>query len=222
MSVSKLMFVLWDDRTGHRLGQALRDPGLRGRLAATGVRRLQLDLEDEDAAGLRRQAFARPVRAVVGVWTAGSAAAVALVLRGVAHEVAGWRVEEHRLLEPGRSRTPLRSLVAIVRRPEGPDVPEDDPWLERWLAHHAAVATANPTTVGYVQDVVVAAVTRGAPAVHAIVEETSDGGDADPGRRVTRLVESVATIGADRDLDLVPTSRCVLDLTGPASCWTTI
>jgi hypothetical protein len=77
------------------------------------------------------------------------------------------------------------------------------------------VATANPTTVGYVQDVVVAAVTRDAPAVHAIVEEISDGGDADPLRRVTRLVESVATIGADRDLDLVPTSRCVLDLTGP-------
>jgi hypothetical protein len=42
----------------------------------------------------------------------------------------------------------------------------------------------------------------------------TDGGDADPVRRVTRLVESVATIGADRDLDLVPTSRCVLDLTG--------
>ncbi len=215
MSESKLMFVLWDDRTGDRLGQALRDPGLRGRLAGAGVRRVQLDLEDEDAAALRRQAFARPVRAVVKVWTTGSAAAVALVLRGVADEVAGWRVEEHRLLEPAPGRaSPTHAVVAVVRRAEGPDVSADDPWLRRWLEHHAAVATANPTTVGYVQDVVVAAVTRDAPAVHAIVEEMTDGGDADPVRRVTRLVESVATIGADRDLDLVPTSRCVLDLTG--------
>jgi len=215
MSESKLMFVLWDERTGDRLGQALRDPGLRGRLAAAGVRRVQLNLADEDAAALRRQAFARPVRAVVGLWTTGSAAAAALVLRGVAEQVAGWRVEEHRLLEPGPDDArSLRSVVAVVRRPEGPGVPTDDPWLQRWLEHHAAVATANPTTVGYVQDVVVAAVTRDAPAVHAIVEEMTDGGDADPVRRVTRLVESVATIGADRDLDLVPTSRCVLDLTG--------
>jgi hypothetical protein len=137
------------------------------------------------------------------------------VLRGVAEQVAGWRVEEHRLLEPAPDDArSLRSVVAVVRRPEGPGVPADDPWLQRWLEHHAAVAAANPTTVGYVQDVVVAAVTRDAPAVHAIVEEMTDGGDADPVRRVTRLVESVATIGADRDLDLVPTSRCVLDLTG--------
>ncbi len=215
MSESKLMFVLWDERTGDRLGQALRDPGLRGRLAEAGVRRVQLNLADEDAAALRRQAFARPVRAVVGLWTTGSAAAAALVLRGVAEQVAGWRVEEHRLLEPAPDDAcSLRSVVAVVRRPEGPGVPADDPWLQRWLEHHAAVATANPTTVGYVQDVVVAAVTRDAPAVHAIVEEMTDGGDADPMRRVTRLVESVATIGADRDLDLVPTSRCVLDLTG--------
>ena len=56
--------------------------------------------------------------------------------------------------------------------------------------------------------------TRDAPAVHAIVEEMTDGGDADP-QRLDRLVESVATLGGDRDLDLVPTSRCVLDLPGP-------
>ena len=104
--------------TGDRLGQALRDPGLHGRLADAGVRRVQLNLADEDAATLRRQAFARPVRAVVGVWTTGSAAAAALVLRGVADECALKAVE----LSSGKvttlAETPLglrHGLVVVTR-----------------------------------------------------------------------------------------------------------
>ena len=40
----------------------------------------------------------------------------------------------------------------------------------------------------------------------------SEGSDEELGRRMTRLMESVATMGADRDLDVVPTSRYVFDL----------
>ena len=41
----------------------------------------------------------------------------------------------------------------------------------------------------------------------------SGGDDAELTARLTRLMTSVARIGADRDLDLVPTSRYLVDLT---------
>ena len=211
MNDSKLVFLLWGGPRGTELGRALRDPGLHTRLAAAGARRAQLDLVDDRPGGdLRRQSFERPVRAVVAVWTTGPPAAVALLLRGVADEVAGWRVEERRLLEPP-PYAEATTVVAIVRRADDPTASADDPWLDRWLAHGATLAAADPAVLGHVQDVVLGAVTRHAPPVHAFVEETTEGGDADP-QRLDRLVESVATLGGDRELDLVPTTRCLLDL----------
>ena len=137
------------------------------------------------------------------------------MLRGVADEVAGWRVEEHRLLEPAPDDDrSLRSVVAVVRRPEGPGVPATTRGCSAGSSTTRRWPPRTPRRSATCRTSWCAAVTRDAPAVHAIVEEMTDGGDADPARRVTRLVESVATIGADRDLDLVPTSRCVLDLTG--------
>ena len=40
----------------------------------------------------------------------------------------------------------------------------------------------------------------------------SDGSDEELGRRITRLMESVSTMGADHDLDVVATSRYVFSL----------
>ncbi len=40
----------------------------------------------------------------------------------------------------------------------------------------------------------------------------SDGDDQELHRRLTELMTSVARIGFDRDIDLVPTSRYVYDL----------
>ena len=205
MSESKLVFALWGGPSGAGLGRALRDPGLHARLVAAGVRRLQLDLLDPTAR--HRQCFDRPVRAVVSVWTSGPPAAVTLLLQGLADEVAGWRVEEDRVREPPRATT-RGTVVAVVRGAAA------DPWLDRWLAHRASAAAADPHVLGHVQDRVRAVLTRDAPPVQALVEETTEGGDADP-RWLDRLVESVATLGGDRELDLVPTSRCVLDLPGP-------
>ena len=103
-----------------------------------------------------------------------------------------------------------------------------DEWLHRWLEHHTPVAIETQATFGYLQNIVTRAVTPDAPHVDAIVEELfpsaalddmhafygSDGDDAELTRRITRLMESVATIGADRHLDLVPTSRYLFNLTG--------
>src|SRR3954465_15889187 len=81
-------------------------------------------------------------------------------------------------------------------------------------------------TFGYLQNRVTATLTEDTPPVAAIVEELfpteamhdihafygSNGSEEELARRMTRLLESVATMGADHDLDVVPTSRYVFDL----------
>lgn len=113
--------------------------------------------------------------------------------------------------------------VAVLRRPEELS-PED--WLHRWLVDHTPVAIATQATFGYVQNVVLRPVTADAPRVDAFVEELfpsaaisdmhafygSGGDQAELDDRLTRLMASVARIGADRDLDLVPSSRYVYEL----------
>lgn len=219
--MTKLMFLVWGD-TSH-----LRQTGLHERLASAGVRRLQVNLDDEAVAGaLRLQTFDTPVGAVVSVWTEGEPATVADQVTGaLASEgttVAGWQVDERRPLDPPEtadgSRADALANVAVVRRPAELDRAE---WLDRWLGHHTQVAIETQATFGYLQNIVVAPVTPDAPRVDAIVEELfppeavgdmhafygSGGDDEELTRRLTRLMESVSAIGADRDLDLVPTSR---------------
>lgn len=221
---TKLMFLLW----GEELPSALQDCDLHARLAARGVRRLQLNLDDEPvAAALRLQSFDEPVRAVVSVWIDGPGTEVAAVLAGAGSRVVGWQVEERRPLDPPEaydgSRADALANVAILRRPA--DLAHDE-WLRRWLEHHTQVAIETQATFGYLQNIVVAPVTADAPRVDALVEELfpsaavgdmhafygSGGDDEELARRLTRLLESVATIGADRDLDLVPSSRYLYDL----------
>ena len=90
------------------------------------------------------------------------------------------------------------------------------------------VAIETQATFGYVQNRVIRALTDGPPPIDAIVEELfppeamhdihafygSDGSQEELDRRITRLMESVATMGADRDLDVVPTSRYTFTLNG--------
>ena len=218
----KLVFLLWGD------GRGLREPGLHERLAAAGVRRLQVNVDDEHVApGLRLQSSDTPVAAVVSAWTDGDADEVCGVLGGAAVRVAGYEVDERRPLEPPEvedgSRADALANVAVLRRP---DVLDPAEWRRIWLEEHTPVAIATQATFGYVQDVVVRAVTPDAPRVDAIVEELfpmaaltdvhafygSGGDDTELSRRMTTLMESVARMGADRDLDLVPTSRYVFAL----------
>jgi hypothetical protein len=149
------------------------------------------------------------------------------VVASAGGRVAGWRVEERRPLPPPEtadgSRAEALANVAVLRRPA--DLSREE-WLRRWLDHHTQVAMETQATFGYLQNVVLEPVTTDAPAVDALVEELfppaaigdvhafygSGGDDEELSRRITRLMESVATIGADRDLDLVPTSRYLFDL----------
>lgn len=229
----KLIFALWEvDST------AIHAPALRGALAMVGVTHLQLNVDDEAvAAAMRIPAGPVPIEAFVSVWMDAAEAAarvddVVALLSPAAGAVAGWEVEERRPIEPPESwdGAPLDGLanVAVLRRP--PDLDEAE-WRHRWLADHTPVAIATQATFGYVQNVVVRPVTdlpAGVAPVAAIVEELfplagmtdmhafygSGGSDAELDDRITRLMASVARFGADRDLDLVPTSRFLHDLSG--------
>jgi hypothetical protein len=223
--VTKLMFALW----GPDLTTALHLPALRDALAAAGAGRVQLNVDDEHvAAAMRIPTFAEPIGAIVSVWTSGAAEAVAEVLAGTATRVAGWEVEERRPIDPPEAWDGTRgdglANVAVLRRPA--ELTQDE-WLHRWLVDHTPVAIATQATFGYVQNVVVRAVTEDAPPVSALVEELfpiegmsdmhafyGSGGDgAELDARLTRLMGSVARFGADRDIDLVPTSRYLYSLT---------
>jgi len=218
----KLMFLVRGD------AHLLRDPALHARLAGAGVHRWQVNLDDEDVTGaLRLQTGAEPFTAVASAWTSSDPAAVVAVVTDALPGAAAYEVEERRPLDPPEledgSRAEALANVAILRRP---DELTREEWLARWLGPHTQVAIATQATFGYLQNVVLAALTPDAPRVDAIVEELfppeavgdihafygSGGDDAELTRRITRLMESVATIGADRDLDLVPSSRFVYAL----------
>ena len=213
------MFALWD--ADH---EALRGGPLRAGLAEAGVRRVQLNLDDADVAPALRIATADPISAIVSTWSdAGTApGAVATVLERVAGRVAGWRVDERRRLDPPEvpdgERADALANVALIRRPAELSQSE---WMRRWLVEHTPVAIRTQATFGYVQNGVIEPVAPDGPYVSALVEELfptagmtdqhafhgSGGDEAELKRRFRTLMASVARIGADRDLDLVPSSR---------------
>ncbi|MFC7492824.1 MULTISPECIES: hypothetical protein [unclassified Nocardioides] len=222
--MNKNVFLLW----GEELPAALRDSALHGRLAAVGVRRLQVNVTDEQVSGaMRIDHLDDPIGGFVTTWDA-DPAAVADVL-AAAGTVHAYAVDERRRLDPPEawdgSRADALANVAVLRRPADLD---HDEWLRRWMVDHTGVAIRTQATFGYVQNIVVEALTVGAPRVDAIVEELfpaaavtdmhafygSGGDDAELGRRIGELMASVARIGADRDLDLVPTSRYLYQLAG--------
>ena len=220
--MTKNVFLLWGADPA-----VLRGADLHDALRAAGADRLQLNLDDEHVAGaMRIPHFEQPVGAIVSTWDADSAAAAG-VLADVATTVHGYAVEERRRLDPPEAwdgtRADALANVAILRRPAELERAE---WLRRWMVDHTPIAIRTQATFGYVQNVVIEATTPDAPPVDALVEELfpsagmsdmhafygSRGDDAELHRRITELMASVARIGADRDLDLVPTSRYLYQL----------
>ncbi len=220
--MSKVIFAIW----GADLPTRLRDRGLHERLAAAGVRRLQVNVTDEPVAvAMRIDHLADPIRGFVTAWDV-DAEPVAEVLREVG-TVHAYAVDERRRLDPPEawdgSRADALANLAVLRRPTALDQGE---WLNRWMVDHTGIGIRTQATFGYIQNIVLDALTPHAPHIDGIVEELfpsaavtdmhafygSGGDDAELARRIGTLMESVARIGADRDLDLVPTSRYLYDL----------
>ncbi|MBJ7339206.1 EthD domain-containing protein [Mycolicibacterium sp.] len=169
-----------------------------------------------------------PVIGFVGIWTQqsyGPHVEGALdLLSGECDRVDAYLVTESAPLPPPPTspgaRTPGFANVALLRRPDDLD---EDTWLSRWHLDHTPVAIATQSTFGYIQNAVVRALTSGAPAIDAIVEElfpieaTRDlhaffgaADDHELSDRMNRMVESTSAFGANRSVDTVPTSRYVM------------
>lgn len=223
----KVVYALWraeGESSGDFCKKLLVEAGPR--LEAAGAAAVQVNVSDDavSAATLRLTTFPRPVDAVVSVWLPSRdvVAGVSAALSWSAEFAEGWFVEEQTPLPPpvvpvGERQSGFAN-VAFLRRPEG--LPYSS-WLDLWKNHHTSVAIETQATFGYVQNRVVGPATEGASAVHALVEELfpiealtdmhafyGTGGDSDElARRLTAMLESVTSFGADRDIDVVPTSR---------------
>ena len=223
--VTKLMFALW----GTDLATSLHDSGLHAALAEAGVERLQVNVDDEPVSRAMRIPTSEPaIGAIVSAWGPSPAAAVVSTLADAADRVEGWEVDERRPIDPPESwdGTRLDGLanLALLRRPA--ELTQEE-WLHRWLVDHTPVAIETQATFGYLQNVVRSPVTGSAPPVAALVEELfptagiddmhafygSGGSDEELSVRLTKMMASVTRFGADRDLDLVPTSRYLYALT---------
>ncbi|MFE7797574.1 hypothetical protein [Nocardia sp. NPDC057440] len=219
MTQVKLVFALWG--AGDLLAAELAE-----RLGAAGVEAAQVNISDGAVAQamVRLTAFDAPVQAVVSAWMREEqrVEAVAEVLASVADRVVGWLVEAVSPIElpavPIGERAAGLSNIAFLRRPA--DQPYDE-WLDYWRNQHTEIAIATQATFGYVQNRVIGAATDGAPEVAAVIEELfpiealtdphafygSGGDNAELARRFDRLMTSVAKFGADKNIDVVPTSR---------------
>jgi hypothetical protein len=200
----------------------LTTSALRDRLAALGVTRLQVNLDDDAVAEAMRFGPGRPIMALVSLWTDGDAGAAIAVLAELEADVHAYRVTERVRLDPAPvpdgTRSEVLANVAVLRRPESMSRGE---YLEYWMVHHTPIAIRTQNTSGYIQNIVEEALTPASPEISAIVEEHfpmaaitdshafygSRGDEDELQRRFTELMESVAGFGADTGLDLVPTSR---------------
>ncbi|GAB19880.1 hypothetical protein GOEFS_096_00570 [Gordonia effusa NBRC 100432] len=206
--------ALWD--VDAVLGRELRDS-----LTRLGATRLQVNISDEAVANaMRITHYERPIEAVVSV-AGGEARDIVDALGTVAGTVAAWEVTRRAPLDPTLPtdvRIDALANIAFLRHPVELTY---DQWRQRWLDDHTQVAIDTQATFGYYQNVVSKPLTDNAFGVDAIVEELfpsaavddihafyGSGGDKrELNARVTAMMASVARIGADRNLDLVPTSR---------------
>ncbi len=220
------MYAAWGDDLATRL----RDERLHQRLADAGVRKLHLNLDDADVAPAMRIATGPDhIAAIITVWAEETdQTAITEALTDATTTLAGWEVEERLPIPPPDSphgeRMDALANVAVLRRP---DELAREEWLRRWLVDHTPIAMATQATFGYVQNIVTRTVTADPPrVVDALVEELfptagmtdmhafygSGGDEAELSDRLTRLMASVARIGFDHDIDLVPSSRYVYEL----------
>ena len=169
-----------------------------------------------------------PVQAFVSLWTQqyyGDQMRDAVELLGghVEHpdHVAAYLVTESVPMPPPQTapgaRTPGLANIALLRRPADLD---ETTWLNRWHNDHTPVAIATQATFGYVQNHVVRPLTKDAAPVSAIVEELfpieavislhaffGAADDAELQRRLEETGASTAAVGANTNIDAVPTSR---------------
>lgn len=201
----------------------LVDPVLCSDLREAGAGTLQVNVSDVAVrAGFRTSTTEPPIDAVVTVTGDVDVERAHAALARRARIVGGWWTEVETPLEPARTpqgeRLDALAQVALLRRPAAMT---EEEWLHVWKTEHTPVALETQAVSGHVQHRVVAAALPDSPEIAAVVEEHfaieavsdphafygSDGDREELDRRMTAMTASAQRFGADRDLDVLPTSR---------------
>jgi hypothetical protein len=178
--MEKLCYLVRQARAhpGARLRETLLEK-TAPRLRAGGAIHVQVNVNDEAVAigeGVRIGKLDPPIRALVSFWMedADLRAGCESTLHDSALALHGYLVVEsvpilnRRFPVPHGERTPgVNMTTALAKRA---DISYEQ-FIEIWHGHHRRVAIETQSTFGYVRNEVVRALTPGAPAFDAIVEE---------------------------------------------------
>jgi hypothetical protein len=170
--MEKLVYVLFGR-------QPLKPAALAAELAAHGAQRIAVNVSDEHVAaklGSRITRLDPTIEAVVSFWIESAAQREALerTLGAVSSKLAGYSVLESVALAntshvaAPSERTPGINMIACIAPKAGQAY---DAWLDHWLEEHRRVALETQASYAYVRNVVVRALTPGAPPWKGIVEE---------------------------------------------------
>ena len=226
--MEKLVYLLFQDPgvPGSKIRKAVVDEAVPA-MRAAGASQIILHVQDEDVeAGTPVRHNDPPIRAMLSFWLQNSddrepceEALAALVPR-----IAGYLVAESRPLmhetNPG-GRSEGMTQVCCISRKAGL---RDDDFYDIWTRDHKQVAIETQSTTGYVRNIFVRALTRGAPDCWvAIVEETFPIGalsdpkvfydakdDAQLKANLDRMMASVNRFLDPTDMEVVHTSEYVL------------
>ncbi len=178
--MEKLVYVLWkrEEDTSEEFRGRMLGPVAEA-ILAEGARGLSMNLVDEFVAhtkDVRMTKFDPPMAGTVSLWLDSSddRARCEQALAEVTSRRAGYLVVESVPLvnttqtAPLGERTPGINVVACIERPEWISHEE---WIEHWHGHHKIVALETQSTFLYIRNVVVRALTEGAPPWAGIVEE---------------------------------------------------
>jgi hypothetical protein len=189
--MEKLVYVLWRDVL---VSQAVFEKRLLEeaptRLAAAGARSVQVNLADDSVAPAWSLATQRnpkqPVAGLLQLWLDSAhervRAPIDRLVQDYAGRVAGYLVSESVVHRTKRwapvvgQRTPGWSLVSLIERP--PRLTHDA-WLDVWQRFHVPVAIATQSIHRRAENLVIRALTPGAPAYDAFVEESFPDGAMD-------------------------------------------
>jgi hypothetical protein len=179
MGMEKLIYLLWKDTAKP---QAAFNADLLGtvqrKLVALGAQRLQLHVIDDTVAPgakLRFETMKPMPSAMVSFWlnAAHARGRFELVLEEVSARIAGYAVSEATVLpiieaQPDGVRVPGFSQIAFFRKLPGIT---HEGFLNIWMRDQTRVGPQTQETFYYGQNIVVRALTVGAPPLDGIVDE---------------------------------------------------
>jgi hypothetical protein len=177
--VEKLIYLLWKETgtAATAFNADLLGPVQR-KLRALGAHRLQVHVVDDavaPGAGLRLETMKPMPSAMISFWlnAAHDKAKYEPVLEGASARIAGYAVSEAVVLpiaeaQPDGTRVPGFSQIAFFRKLPGIT---QEGFLRIWMRDQTKVGPETQETFYYGQNIVVRALTVGAPPLDGIVDE---------------------------------------------------